>query len=80
MKFQLMFFLKRLNLLNLLFNRREMKIALDISSGLYGDGKRQDALKILDKMKNRFDFTDEWGEFEGDFNRLKNDAMQIKKR
>ena len=62
------------------FNRREMKIALDISSGLYGDGKRQDALKILEKMKTRFDFTDEWGEFEDDFNRLKNDAMKIKKR
>lgn len=62
------------------FNRREMKIALDIASGLYGDGKRQDALKILDKMKNRFDFTDEWSEFEEDFNRLKNDAMKIKKR
>lgn len=62
------------------FNRREMKIALDIASGLYGDGKRQDALKILDKMKTRFDFTDEWSEFEEDFNRLKNDAMKIKKR
>jgi len=62
------------------FNRREMKIALDISSGLYGDGKRQDCLMILEKMKTRFDFTDEWGEFEDDFNRLKNDAMKIKKR
>ena len=62
------------------FNRREMKIALDIASGLYGDGKRQDCLMILEKMKTRFDFTDEWGEFEDDFNRLKNDAMKIKKR
>lgn len=62
------------------FNRREMKIALDIASGLYGDGKRQDALIILEKMKTRFDFTDEWGEFEDDFNRLKNDAMKVKKR
>ena len=62
------------------FNRREMKIALDIASGLYGDGKRQDALMILEKMKTRFDFTDEWNEFETDFNRLKNDAMKIKKR
>lgn len=62
------------------FNRREMKIALEIANGLYGDGKRQDALMILEKMKSRFDFTDEWGEFEDEFNRLKNDAMKIKKR
>ena len=61
------------------FNRREMKIALEIASGLYGDGKRQDSLMILEKMKSRFDFTDEWSEFEDDFNRLKNDAMKIKK-
>ena len=62
------------------FNRREMKTALEIASGLYGDGKRQDALMILEKMKTRFDFTNEWSEFENDFNRLKNDAMKIKKR
>lgn len=62
------------------FNRREMKIGLEISNGLYGDGKRQDALIILERMKTRFDFTDEWSEFEDDFNRLKNDAMKIKKR
>ena len=62
------------------FNRREMKIALEIANGLYGDGKRQDSLIILDKMKTRFASADEWGEFEDDFNRLKNDAMKIKKR
>ncbi len=62
------------------FNRREMNIAMEISNALYSEGKRQDTLMILEKMKERFDFTDEWGEFKTNFDKLFNDADKIKKK
>jgi hypothetical protein len=62
------------------FNRREMTIAMEISNGLYAEGKRQDTLLILDRMKTRFGTCDEWGEFKADFDQLFNSASKLKKK
>lgn len=61
------------------FNRREMTTALEIANALYAVGKRQDTLMILDRLKVRFDFTPQWGEFKADYERLFNQASKLKK-
>lgn len=64
------------------FDRREMKIAMEISQALYDDGKRQDCLMILEKMKERFSTepSKQWGEYKDAFDALYNQAQKLKKK
>jgi len=62
------------------YDRREMKDGLEIANALYDDGRRKDALNILDKMKTRFAETAEWGEYEGQYQELFDKASVARKR
>ena len=61
-------------------NRREMDMGIQTAQGLYDEGKRQDTLIILERMRVRFEETDEWSEYKDQFVTLKESANQIKKR
>jgi hypothetical protein len=61
-------------------NRREMNMGVETAQALYDDGKRQDTLLILERMRVRFEETAEWDEFKEQFVALKESALQVKKR
>jgi hypothetical protein len=62
------------------FNNREMLLGLDIVENLIKKGFRTDSIMILAKMKERFHFTVEWDAMTGRYNKLHNEAENIKKK
>ena len=62
------------------YNRDEMTLAMSIAADLYKTGKRQDSLKVLEKMKRLFGETEQWEEFKDEFDKLYNYNQKIKKR
>ena len=72
--------LEEMNLVSPKHNRRELDMGIMTAQSLYDEGKRQDTLLILERMRARFDVVAEWGEYKDQYEELKNKANQIKKR
>ncbi|MCH2206366.1 MAG: hypothetical protein MK132_10905 [Lentisphaerales bacterium] len=72
--------LEEINFVSPKHNRREMDMGIQTAQSLYDEGKRQDTLLILERMRVRFEGTKEWSEYKDQFVALKESANQIKKR